>query len=157
MAADDLVAVTDAVLRAAGVLAAVLARALAECGQDVTVPQFRALDALDHAAPLRLLALAELLGAQPSVATRLCDRLVAKDLMVRVRSDDDRREVSLDLTEAGAKLVRVVNASRRAEVHRILRRVPARQRQQMVAALDAFVGASRRGVQEPMAGVEFRS
>ncbi|MFN2607897.1 MAG: MarR family winged helix-turn-helix transcriptional regulator [Acidimicrobiales bacterium] len=157
MAADDLVAVTDAVLRAAGVLASVTARALEESGNDVTVPQFRALDILDRAAPLRLVALADLLGVQPSVATRLCDRLVAKHLIARVRSEDDRREVSLNVTEAGAELVHLVNASRRAEVSRILRRVPPSQRHQMVAGLDAFVGASGRGLPRAVAGVEFRS
>lgn len=48
--------------------------------------------------------LAQELGVDPSAMTRMLDRLEAKGLLVRERSQADRRVVRVQLTEAGLKI-----------------------------------------------------
>jgi DNA-binding MarR family transcriptional regulator len=72
----------------------------------------------------------------------MCDRLVRKGLVQRDRSADDRRTVALSLTEAGRRLVAEVTERRRAEIARLVRRVPAADRGHLVAALQALSRAA---------------
>lgn len=129
---------TDAVLTASRVLVAVAARSLAAHETDVSLQQYRALVVLGSRGSLRPVDLAEALGVEPLTSTRLCDRLVDKRLISRRRQDGDRREVRLDLTERGRKLLAEVTDRRRSEIARILAAVPAAQRQGLVGAFRAF-------------------
>jgi DNA-binding MarR family transcriptional regulator len=65
------------------------------------------------------------LNVNPSTATRMCERLVRKDLVHRNRTGADRREVSLRLTDAGAAIVAEVTKRRRVELVRIVAALPA--------------------------------
>jgi len=134
----DLDAITDAVLLASRVLVAVAARSLAEVSDDVTLPQYRALVVLASRGPQLLGALAEQLDVNPSTASRLCDRLERKNLVSRRLSEASRREVEIELTEAGRKIVDNVTGRRRLQIMRILMSVPERQRTNLVKALTAF-------------------
>ncbi|WP_428423206.1 MarR family winged helix-turn-helix transcriptional regulator [Methylibium sp.] len=49
-------------------------------------------------------------GSDPGAMTRLLDRLEAKGLIKRVRSDEDRRVVNLEITAAGRESVAEVPA-----------------------------------------------
>lgn len=137
---------TEAVLTASRVLVAVAARSLAEHEGDVSVQQYRALVVLASRGPQRPVDLAEALGVDPSTATRLCDRLVVKRLISRRRQGGDRREVRLDLAERGRSLLDQVTERRRAEIARILAKVPAAQREHLV---DAFVSFGRAAGEVP--------
>lgn len=137
--ADDVV---DAVIGASRALVGVSARSIAAHGEDVTIPQFRALVLLASRGPQRSVDLAALLDVTPSTTTRMCDRLIAKNLLQRQPATDDRRSVRLELTDGGADLVRSVSQSRRRDVARIMRRVPAADRGQLVRALRAFATAA---------------
>ncbi len=132
----------DTVLRASRVLVAVAARSLAGVDDDVTLPQYRALVVLASRGTQRPGDLAAALGSHPSTVTRLCDRLVAKDLVERHASPSNRREVSIALTRRGRRLVDRVTVKRRAELSEILARVPERERASMVHALDALGDAA---------------
>jgi DNA-binding MarR family transcriptional regulator len=136
--ASDVDEITDAVLYASRVLVAVAARSLVGVADEVTLAQYRALVVLatDGTQSLRELALA--LGVHTSTATRMCDRLVRKRLVRRRQSRQDRREVVLDLTPSGRELVVDVTARRRAEIARIVARVPRSERESLVRALTAF-------------------
>jgi len=72
-APDDLV---DTVLAASRALVAVAARSLAAAGDEVTLPQYRALVVLAASGPQGTADLAAALAVNPSTATRMCDRLV---------------------------------------------------------------------------------
>ena len=74
-APDELV---DTVLAASRALVAVAARSLAEAGDEVTLPQYRALVVLAAQGPRGTAELAAALAVNPSTATRMCDRLVRK-------------------------------------------------------------------------------
>lgn len=129
---------TEAVLTASRVLVSVAARSLAEHETEVSLQQYRALVVLGSRGPLRAVDLAEALGVEPSTATRLCDRLVDKRLISRRRQGGDRREVRLDLADRGRTLLGEVTDRRRMEIARILRAVPAAEREGLVGAFRAF-------------------
>ena len=130
--------ITDAVLYASRVLVAVAARSLAGVADQVTLPQYRALVVLAAKGPQSLRELAAVLDVHTSTATRMCDRLVRKRLIRRRQGRQDRREVELDLTQSGRDLVVEVTGRRRAEIARIVGRVPRDHRQALVSALTAF-------------------
>lgn len=134
--------VADAVLRASRALVAVAARSLTTVADDVTLPQYRALIELAARGPLRLADLADALTVDRSTATRMCDRLVRKELVTRERGREDRRVVRVSLTEAGMELVAEVSRRRHAEIRRIVRRMPAANRPLVVTALQAFAEAA---------------
>lgn len=92
---DDLDAVLDAVVAGSRVLVAISTRSLA-FGRDVTLPQCRALATLGQIGPQSLVGFAAALGVNPSTATRMCERLIEKGLVLRRAAD---RRVSLQLTE----------------------------------------------------------
>lgn len=134
--------VIDAVLRASRALVAVAARSLAQAAADVTLPQYRALVLLAGRGSQSLADLAHTLGVNPSTATRMCDRLVSKRLVRRRTVPGDRRQVSLNLTEAGRELVDEVSDARRKEIAAIVGAIPASRRSHVIAALDAFSAAA---------------
>lgn len=74
---------------------------------DLTLQQFNVLRILRGARPegLCTLTIAERMLEQTPGITRLIDRLEAKKLVVRVRSDEDRRQVWCRITPAGLQLL----------------------------------------------------
>jgi DNA-binding MarR family transcriptional regulator len=140
--ADDVDAVTDALLSASRALVAVAARSIAAFADDVTLPQYRALVVLASRGPQNMGALATELAVHPSTATRLCDRLAARGLVERGPAPDSRREVLLTLTARGRRLVDDVTARRRAELAGIVARIPARARRATVDAMRHFADAA---------------
>jgi DNA-binding MarR family transcriptional regulator len=130
--------VVDAILLASRVLVGVAARSLAAVDPDVTLPQYRALVVLATAGPKNLGRLSELLEVHSSTATRLCDRLVAKGLIDRAAATADRREIVLSLTRKGRGIVDRVTQRRRAEIARIVDRIPVTQRTALIGALQRF-------------------
>lgn len=138
-------ALVDAFVAASRALVAVAARSLSDIGEDVTLPQYRALVLLHTRGPQRPADLAELLAVTPSTASRMVERLVRKHLARRVRSLQDRRTVTVHLTPAGRHLVEEVTARRRVEIEWILAQMPASGRKGVTAALRAFADAAGEG------------
>ena len=118
------------------------ARSLADLGEDVTLPQYRALVVLRTRGSQRAADLAGLLDVTPSTASRMIERLVRKHLVRRVRAKDDRRTVQVHLTDAGHVIVAQVTNRRRDEIERILEQMPSRGRKTLTAALRAFADAA---------------
>jgi len=138
----------DAVLLASRALVGVAARSLAAVDPEVTLPQYRALVVLSRVGPQNLAALSEALGVHPSTGTRLCDRLVASSLIDRSPAAADRREIVLALTRKGQRIVDRVTQHRRADIARILDRIPASQRESLIAALQRFTDAAGEAPQQ---------
>jgi DNA-binding MarR family transcriptional regulator len=132
----------DAFIAASRALVAVAARSLADLGEEVTLPQYRALVVLRTRGPQRAADLADLLDVTPSTASRMIERLVRKHLVRRVRAKDDRRTVRVHLSEAGQTVVSEVTDRRRAEIERILEQMPLRGRKALTSALRAFADAA---------------
>lgn len=140
---------TEAVLTASRALVAVAARSLtASAASEVTLPQYRALVVLAARGTLRVGDLAELLGVHPSTATRLCDRLVDRQLVRRAVDRVNRRETTITLSQRGRALVDEVTDVRRAEIRTIVERIPVESRQAAVEALRGFAEAAGEPPQE---------
>ena len=132
--------VIDAVISASRALVAVAARSLA--GVEVTLAQYRALVVLASRGAQRASDLAAALDANPSTATRMCDRLAAKSLIVRDHPAGDRRALDIAITPEGAGLVRAVTIRRRSEIARTVAAMPVSGRPALIRALRAFADAA---------------
>ncbi len=132
----------DAVLSASRVLVAVAARSLADVAEEVTLTQYRTLVVLASRGPQSLAGLAEAVGVTPATATRMCDRLVRKDLIRRRTERDDRRQLRVALTARGRSLVDAVTVRRRQEIARIMSEIPVEQQAILVQALGRLASAA---------------
>ncbi len=141
----DLVDVVDAVLAASRVFVGIATATLEEVAADLTLPQFRALAAVDARGPCSVGELAEELRVHASTATRMSRRLVAKKLVARRSAHHDRREQVVTLTPAGRQLVNTVTRRRREEIAAIVEKLPSTQRRAMVRALRAFTRVADAG------------
>ncbi|MGH3598461.1 MAG: MarR family winged helix-turn-helix transcriptional regulator [Mycobacterium sp.] len=142
MATDEsLDAITDALLTASRLLVAISAYSIALVDESITIPQFRTLVILSNRDSVNLATLAGLLGVQPSAAGRMVDRLVSAALIDRQPHPTSRRELLATLTKRGREVVRQVTAHRRAEIARIVEKMPPPERRGLVRALTAFTTA----------------
>jgi DNA-binding MarR family transcriptional regulator len=137
----------ETALAASRALVGVVARSLAGVLEQVTLPQFRVLVVLCAEGPIRSGVLAERLGIHQSTFTRTADRLVAQGWIRREPNAESRREVLVDLTDAGRALVIDVMKARRAQIQRILAGASADQRATILAGFEAFAEAA--GEPEP--------
>jgi DNA-binding MarR family transcriptional regulator len=144
---EDLV---TAILTASRVLLGVSVRSLGAVGDTVTLPQFRTLVVLDGHGEMSLGALAEALGVNASSALRMIDRLLVTDLVTRRQNPENRRQVLIGLTPAGAALVRRATNVRRREIARVVEKMHDGQRADLVRALRSFAEAA----DEPLATVD---
>ncbi|MGV0739933.1 MarR family winged helix-turn-helix transcriptional regulator [Mycobacterium sp. DBP42] len=138
---DSVDAITDALVTASRLLVAISARSIAELGESITVPQFRALVILSSRGPSNLATLAGLLDVQPSTVGRMVERLVTAGLIDRRPNPSSRRELVAELSQRGREVVDTVTARRRAEIARVVETMPARERRGLVTALTAFTAA----------------
>ncbi len=134
--------VIDAVLSASRVLVAVAARSLADVAEEVTLTQYRTLVVLASRGPQNLAGLAEAVGVTPATTTRMCDRLVRKDLIRRRTERDDRRHLRVMLTEKGRALVDAVTDRRRREIERIMNEIPPEEQVVLIQALGRLATAA---------------
>ncbi|HEX4015458.1 MAG TPA: MarR family transcriptional regulator [Frankiaceae bacterium] len=134
---DDVV---EAVLASSRALVAVSARSIAGV-KGVTLPQYRMLVVLSEA-PGNLSQLARALDVAPSTAMRMIDRLEAAGFVSRVVPVENRRETRLQVTTAGRRAVRTVNARRRRDLRAVIDRIPMEQRGQFAEAMAAFSRAA---------------
>jgi DNA-binding MarR family transcriptional regulator len=132
----------DAVLFASRALVAVAARSLSDIAEEVTLAQYRTLVVLASRGPQNLINLAEAIGVTPATATRMCDRLVTKKLIVREADQDDRRTIRIDLTKKGRRLVSDVTDRRREEIGAILESISPVDQVLFAKALSRFAAAA---------------
>ncbi|MGH9082645.1 MAG: MarR family winged helix-turn-helix transcriptional regulator [Acidimicrobiales bacterium] len=132
----------DALGLAYGALQAVSDSALSELGNGLTATQLRLLDRLSLLGESRLIDLAEALSIAPSTATRVCDVLADRQLIVRHRRGRDRRELQIALTSAGTELLGAIGCRTVAGWEEVLGRLPGAQRESVGAALRQLAGAS---------------
>lgn len=132
----------DAVVLSSRALLAIVAKTIAPALEHVSLQQFRVLVVLVGAGPHRLGALAARLDALPSTFSRTVDRMEAGGWVSRRQSPDSRREVVVDVTDRGRRLVEQVTEARRTEVEHVLRSVDPARRRAMVEAFEDFARAA---------------
>ncbi|GGK99824.1 MarR family winged helix-turn-helix transcriptional regulator [Mangrovihabitans endophyticus] len=141
-ATEDTQRTVSALMMASRAFVGITARSLAGIDADVTLPQFRALMVLAMRGPQRPADISAELKVAPSTGTRMCDRLVRKQLLRRTRTPSDRRVVRLRLTPAGRELVEQVVRARREELTAIVAATAEHWGPPVTAALQAFAEAS---------------
>jgi DNA-binding MarR family transcriptional regulator len=82
-------------------------RSLEQCPADIGKQEFVALWCLGKKRGCRMSDIAENTGLSLSSATAVIDKLEAKNFVRRDRSSEDRRVVSVSLTEEGEKLYQI--------------------------------------------------
>ncbi|MCU1460952.1 MAG: MarR family transcriptional regulator [Acidimicrobiales bacterium] len=142
MTKTDLGRLTDEVLYASRAFVAVAARSIAEAGEDITVPQYRALVVLAGHGALNIATLGGHVGMNPPSASRLVARLERKGLVERVRSPEAYREVQLRLSTRGGQVVEAVMKTRRDALQAILGRLPRDRQEAVRDALVSFAEAA---------------
>ena len=138
----DSEAIVDAVLSASRVLVAVAARSLGGVAEEVTLTQYRTLVVLASRGPQSLAELAEAVDVTPPTATRTCDRLIKKGLIVRRHERGDRRLIRLTLAKDGRKLVDAVTQRRRREISHLMEAIPLGQQAALVDSLQRLTAAA---------------
>ena len=88
------------------------------------------------------------LDVRPSNATRACDRLVQGGLLARNENPTDRRQVRLELTGTGRRLIESVMNRRRMQIEDLLIRMPSEHRAALVPVLRALTAAGRETVHQ---------
>jgi DNA-binding MarR family transcriptional regulator len=131
-------AVVDALLRASRTLTDITARSLSSVNEEVTLAQFRTLQALSTHGSQTVTALAERLDVHASTMTRMCSRLVTRGFVARTPSAVDRREVVIELSGTGSEVVTDVMQNRRSEFDLIVQRLSVDEQRAVIDALDAF-------------------
>jgi len=139
---EELDELVTALLTASRVLVGVSANSLAGLDEDVTIPQFRTLVVLSAHGPTRLNRLAERLGVNASTALRTVDQIVAGGFAGRRENEQDRREVVIEPTDRGKRLVDQVTARRRSAIEDIVVAMPGEHRRHLVDALLSFAAAA---------------
>lgn len=138
---ESLDALADSLLVASRLLVAISAESIAEVDDTITIPQLRTLVILSNEGAINLATLAQRLGVQPSTTGRMVDRLVSTGLIDRQPHPESRRELVVALTARGKDVVRKVTTHRRARIASIAAKMSARERRDLVRALNAFTAA----------------
>ena len=104
----------------------------------ISPPQVQVLGLLRYRGEMSLSALAEEIGALPSSASRLCDRLEAAGLIVRAVPPANRRAVRLILTKEGRRRLESFDQARREDFMPVLERMSPHERGALLEGLLAF-------------------
>jgi DNA-binding MarR family transcriptional regulator len=137
-AAEEL---AEAFVTASRALVGIAVHSIGSAPVDITVAQFRLL-VLVATGDRTVGDIAQRLGVNQSNASRHCDRLQRLGLLERRRSATDGRVVHVRLTPAGEDLVDAVTRQRRADVRRVLDRLPLADSTAALDALRAFNDAA---------------
>lgn len=97
--------------------------------------QLRALTALRWLGEANLAQLAAEMGVTVSTTSRLVDRLVAAGRVHRTPSPNNRREISLTLTDGGTRLLRRYDERRVELLKECLDRLPGERQDGVIQAL----------------------
>jgi DNA-binding MarR family transcriptional regulator len=108
----------------------------------VTFPQMRLLLVLEGLGRVSCSRLASALGVNASSVTRLADKLEAHGYLVRSADEHKRSVVTVEVTEAGRKVVAQVLDHRHAALGAVLDRMPEQARQLTATAAREFVDAA---------------
>lgn len=118
---------------------------------DLSVPQFRTLNFLDHHEGASLSDVAEHIGLTLPSMSALIDGLVARQLAIRQVSPTDRRRVILAPTARGKTTLEAVRQSTQARLAEVLAALSPSQRATIVQAMEIlqpiFTPAGKTGME----------
>ncbi len=111
----------------------------------VTLTQCAVIDEVRRAGRLTMNQLSDRLSLARSTMTRVVDTLVRKGILERVRDDEDRRVVEVQLTAEGEDLSRRLEDCLRGFYMSVLQHIPAEKREEVLDSLRLLLNAIRKG------------
>jgi DNA-binding MarR family transcriptional regulator len=103
------------------------------CFRTISSTQRHVLLLLDSEGPMTMGRIAELLDVSLPNVTGIVERMVDHGLVARIRSDDDRRIVSVAVTDAGRQTVEEIDLVRRSQLAAVICRLSAEQQQRALS------------------------
>lgn len=128
----------ESLMAASRALVGLAVLSISELDVRMTLTQFRAVVLLRDAGTLKANQLARKLGTSASSVTRLCDLLEAEGLIRRIPNPQSRREVLIQASRKGERLVRRVMDRRRLDLRRILSTIDVADRSAVVSTMEQF-------------------
>jgi len=116
---------------------------------EISREEIRAMIILDSGQRIIMSNLAEALGVPLSTATHTVDRLVAKRLVVRNRSEKDRRVVQVEMSEYGRKLQASYRDKRRLMARSWLEPLSRDEREVFLKLMDKITLLAKPVAEEP--------
>jgi MarR family transcriptional regulator, organic hydroperoxide resistance regulator len=110
-------------------------------GRGVPVPVWRVLASLSGAGAMTVGELARTVLSKQPTLTKVVDRLQASGLVARSGTANDRRQVLVSLTPAGARLVADLLDAAKAHEAALLRQLPPGEVASLKAALRRLIAA----------------
>ncbi len=103
--------------------------------RDLSVPQFRTLNFLSQHKGASLSEVAEHIGLMLPSMSMLVDGLVTRDFAVRQTSSDDRRRMTLNLTERGQTKLRSVREATQTYLAKLFNHLSKADRVTVIRAM----------------------
>ncbi len=107
------------------------------CG--VTISQCHALVEIGRAGKISLIDLAELLGLDKSTISRTINNLVDAEIVKRETDPENRRYISIQLTDKGTEVFKSIEDNMFAYYSSIFRSIPEDKRNQVLESLQILV------------------
>ncbi|WP_179425895.1 MarR family winged helix-turn-helix transcriptional regulator [Spelaeicoccus albus] len=150
---EHVLSAADATLTTSRALLGIIARSVSSALEEVTLPQFRVLVILAGSGAMRIGALAARMKAVPSTFSRTIDRMVAEGWVERAASVENRREVIIDVTSKGWRLVHGATELRRREIADVLATMSKKDRNAVASALSKFSVAAGEPADDDLLGL----
>ena len=115
---------------------------------ELTMPQLHTMALLSQG-PQRMGVIAWRLNSSQSAATSMIDRLVDKDLVVRVPDKDDRRVVACQLTETGREEMERLWRINRMRIAKMADYLTIEELRRVVEAMELLCLAGQRAQESP--------
>jgi DNA-binding MarR family transcriptional regulator len=112
------------------------------CG--VTITQCHAIAEIGMKEKISLIDLAEMLSVDKSTMSRTIDNLVEAELALRDLDQENRRYVTIQLTEDGQNVFRNIEDSMAAYFSSILEEIPEEKREQVFESLRLLTEAAQK-------------
>jgi len=109
------------------------------CG--TTISQCHAIVEVGRAKEISLNGLADLLTLDKSTMSRTINNLVDADIVVRDLHPEDRRYVTIRLTDSGSKVFETIESSMEKYYRSIFHSIPEEKREQVIESLGLLVNA----------------
>lgn len=109
------------------------------CG--TTIAQCHAIVEIGRGNQISLNELSDILGLDKSTMSRTLNNLVEADLAVREIHPEDRRYVTIELTEKGKEVFNSIEGSMELYYRDILNSIPMNKREQVIESLELLADA----------------
>lgn len=112
---------------------------------DLSLPQLKAIFALQHMGPVRVGEISHVLGLSPNATTAVLDRLEQHDLVSRQPDPADRRAVLVGLTRHGHEQVADLQSSNLRHLGDLLARLSEEELHALERGMSALNRVIRKG------------